>query len=215
MSFKGFAHFPAGVRLLNMIGFAYFVGGALHNQFIYANGTKPLMAALTEITSQSTYAGYTLIGACIIAVYYLGNALFPIVYSNRIVAVTSFTLLSLVNPIAGYLGIWVAILLYLVAIAMSKTDQPRVVLHNGPQNDSSVMSAFSNSGVGSPRHFIDRDTYSGQPACQMDFDSCSEPLNGMSAGYTDINPATGIACITGGPDMMGNAYGFSPSTGSD
>ena len=99
-------------RLLNMAGFTYIFFGSLYNDFIYTQATLPLVRQAGEWLSEHNEAWYGLLAALPIGLYFTGQAVFPILISSRFAVSMTLTILSLLNPEAGYVGILLFTLVY-------------------------------------------------------------------------------------------------------
>lgn len=99
-------------RLTNMIGFTYLLVGALYNDFIYAHATLLLANRFIAQAVQYNHAWYGLLAALPISLYFAGQAIFPLLSSSRFAASMTLTLLSLLNPEAGYVGFLLFTLVY-------------------------------------------------------------------------------------------------------
>ncbi len=99
-------------RLTNMVGFTYVLVGVLYNDFIYAHATLPLASRVIAQAMKYDHAWYGLFAALAVGLYFVGQALFPLLISSRFAASMTLTVLSLLNPEAGYVGILLFTLVY-------------------------------------------------------------------------------------------------------
>jgi len=123
-------------RLTNMVGFTYLLVGVLYNDFIYAHATLPLASRVTAQAVQYGHAWYGLFATLLVGLYFVGQALFPLLISSRFAASMTLTVLSLLNPEAGYVGILLFTLVYALdgfapghgLSAPQRPGQPRTAL---------------------------------------------------------------------------------------